>query len=169
MEKPYYEQEYVPEENPIPEPSFGEIFKNLFIAAFKWDARSTRKAFWVAFAIQCVASAILSILIAVSLIPSAHYSYTNGSVNWSITGGSLAIITIILEIVWVLLLLWIQLGMLGYAVRRLHDSDHSGWWLWLDCIPLGWLFLLYFLILPSVKKPVRWGTYLYIKQKDVVL
>lgn len=163
-EKPYYEQEYVPEASSVPDPSFGQIFKGLFTAPFKWNARSTRKAFWVAFAIQCVASAILSILIAVSLIPSAHYSYTNGSVNWSITGGSLAIITIILEIVWVLLLFWIQLGMLGYAVRRLHDSDHSGWWLWLDCIPFGWIFILYFLILPSVEKPVRWGSYLFIDE-----
>ena len=144
-EKPYYEQEYVPEASSVPDPSFGQIFKGLFTAPFKWNARSTRKAFWVAFAIQCVASVILSILIAVSLIPSAHYSYTNGSVNWSITGGSLAIVTIILEIIWVLLLLWIQLGMLGYAVRRLHDIGKNGWWYFIILIPIIgsiWFFVL---------------------------
>lgn len=51
MARPYHEQEYVLEKNPIPEPSFGQIFKGLFTAPFKWNARSTRKAFWVAFAI----------------------------------------------------------------------------------------------------------------------
>nr|WP_228117023.1 DUF805 domain-containing protein [Lactobacillus amylolyticus] len=57
--------------------------------------------------------------------------------------------------------IWVNLGLLGSAVRRLHETNHSGWWLWLDLIPLGWLFILYFLILPTVEEPVRWGSYLY--------
>lgn len=39
MERPYYEQEYVPEKNPIPEPSFGKILKYLFFSPFKWNAQ----------------------------------------------------------------------------------------------------------------------------------
>lgn len=34
---------------------------------------------------------------------------------------------------------------LGLAVRRLHDTDRSGWWVLVGCIPLvGFLVLMYF-------------------------
>lgn len=97
----------------------------------------------------------------VSFLPSGYFSSNDGvEIRFETT----SVLTIILEIILVLLFLWIELGMLGYAVRRLHDSNHTGWWLWIDCIPFGWIFLLYFLILPSVERPVKWGTYLFINE-----
>ena len=36
------------------------------------------------------------------------------------------------------------------AVRRLHDADFSGWWLWLLFVPyIGWLVVTTLLLLPS--------------------
>lgn len=47
---------------------------------------------------------------------------------------------------------------LAAAVRRLHDSDRTGWWLLLVVIPLiGPLVVLYFLVQPSSPGPNRFG------------
>lgn len=70
--------------------------------------------------------------------------------------------TWLIELVLWILLIWIKLGLLGYAVRRLHDIDCSGWWLWLMFIPFGWIIIVVLLILPTVERPVKWGTYLFV-------
>ncbi|MCO0807359.1 DUF805 domain-containing protein [Lactobacillus helveticus] len=40
---------------------------------------------------------------------------------------------------------------------------HEGWWILLYLVPFGWIFIIYFMILPTVEKPVRWGNYLFTK------
>lgn len=55
-----------------------------------------------------------------------------------------------------------QLGTLlpsvAVAVRRLHDTDRSGWLLLLLFIPIiGWLVLLYFMVQPGTQGPNRFG------------
>lgn len=48
---------------------------------------------------------------------------------------------------------------LAVAVRRLHDTDRSGWWLLLAFIPLiGSLVLLYFMVQSGTPGPNRFGT-----------
>ena len=43
-------------------------------------------------------------------------------------------------------------------VRRLHDTDRSGWWFFINLIPfLGWLFFLYFLVEDSDSDKNRFG------------
>lgn len=47
---------------------------------------------------------------------------------------------------------------LGLAVRRLHDTSHSGWWIFINCIPLvGWIIYLIFVIKESEPAPNKWG------------
>ncbi len=42
--------------------------------------------------------------------------------------------------------------------RRLHDSDHSGWWFWITLIPyVGALILLVFMLLPSTPGYNKYG------------
>ena len=58
-------------------------------------------------------------------------------------------------IVWLLLLI----PNLAVAVRRLHDTDRSGWWLLLIFLPiLGWLALFVFYCLDGTRGPNRFGT-----------
>lgn len=46
---------------------------------------------------------------------------------------------------------------IAVAVRRLHDTDRSGWWLLIGFIPLiGWIVLLVFTLLDS-KEDNRFG------------
>lgn len=149
-EKPYYEEKYNSEEEVIPSPTFGQVFKNLFLSPFKWNARSTRKGYWISVGIGVVLSIILTVLII-------------GTMRLSQSVPALAVI---LNIIWFALLIWMFLGGLGFTVRRLHDTNHSGWWYWINYVPFGWIVLLYFLLLPSVEKPVKWGSYLFIDKKD---
>ncbi len=43
------------------------------------------------------------------------------------------------------------------SVRRLHDSDKSGWWLLLGAIPFGAFVLLIFYLLDGTRGPNRFG------------
>ncbi len=48
---------------------------------------------------------------------------------------------------------------LAVAARRLHDTNRSGWWLLIGCIPvLGILVLLYFFFKPSQSGKNQFGS-----------
>ena len=46
---------------------------------------------------------------------------------------------------------------IAVAIRRLHDTDRSGWWLLLALVPLGNLVLLFWFCAPSTFGPNRFG------------
>ena len=46
---------------------------------------------------------------------------------------------------------------LSLSVRRLHDTDRSGWWYLLSLVPFGSLVLLYFFVLPPTPGPNQYG------------
>ena len=47
---------------------------------------------------------------------------------------------------------------LGVIIRRLHDTDRSGWWILIAFIPIvGVIVLLVFLILDGTRKENRYG------------
>ncbi len=55
-------------------------------------------------------------------------------------------------------LLALFLPTLAAVVRRLHDTDRSGWWYLISFIPLiGGLVLLYFLVSKGTEGPNRFG------------
>jgi len=47
---------------------------------------------------------------------------------------------------------------LGVGVRRLHDTNHSGWWLLISLVPLvGFILLIVWLARPGDAGPNRFG------------
>jgi uncharacterized membrane protein YhaH (DUF805 family) len=71
----------------------------------------------------------------------------------SVAIGSLAI-TLLID----LLALGVGLSGLSVGVRRLHDSDKSGWLVLLGLIPfVGWLAVLILLVLPGTRGQNRFG------------
>jgi uncharacterized membrane protein YhaH (DUF805 family) len=48
-----------------------------------------------------------------------------------------------------LVLIGLTLPYWAVLVRRLHDSNKSGWWIFLGLVPIGWIVVFIFMILPS--------------------
>ena len=47
---------------------------------------------------------------------------------------------------------------LSVTIRRLHDTDRSGWWWFIVIIPVvGWIIYLYFMIARGTPGPNRFG------------
>ena len=47
---------------------------------------------------------------------------------------------------------------LAVAVRRLHDTDRSAWWVLINCIPLvGWIIFIVFLATDSTPGENKYG------------
>ena len=52
----------------------------------------------------------------------------------------------------------VLLPSMGVGIRRLHDTDRSGWWLLLIFIPIiGWIALIYFYAQDSQVDPNQYG------------
>lgn len=47
---------------------------------------------------------------------------------------------------------------LAVAIRRLHDLDRTGWWIFIGLIPLvGWIILIIWYCTRGTNGPNRWG------------
>ena len=72
----------------------------------------------------------------------------------------LAIIEGILGILGILSMLYglaVLLPGIAVSIRRLHDTDRSGWWLLIGLIPVVGLVLLYFMVLDSTPGDNQYG------------
>ena len=115
--------------------------------------RSSRSEFWLFVLFLAVASSALTV-VDTALGLGGHidrvWSTSGGGVyagtNW--TGGLLT------ALFWLTTLI----PSLAVSIRRLHDTNHSGWWLLLMFAPVfGWLALLIFYVQRSWPLPNRWG------------
>jgi uncharacterized membrane protein YhaH (DUF805 family) len=62
------------------------------------------------------------------------------------------------DILWLIGVAALLLPLIAVGARRLHDSNHSGWWQLLALIPgAGWLVLLIFFLLPGEEDDNRFG------------
>lgn len=159
--KPFYEQEYHEVKNNIPSFKFGQIFKTFFTKPFTWNARDTRKNFWIGYAIQFVCQLILIIALALVMLPSYNISIDANGFEASVSQFTIQPVTVIGLIIICILTIYLELCLLGTTVRRLHDTNHEGWWVLLFFVPtFGWIIVLYFMVIPTVEEPVKWGSYL---------
>lgn len=101
-----------------------------------FTGRATRKQYWMFVLFNFIAAFVLALL-----------------------GGMDNIIGTLFSIVYFLYGLAVLLPSLGVAVRRLHDTDRSGWWLLIALVPvIGYIVLFVFLVLPSNPGQNRFGT-----------
>jgi uncharacterized membrane protein YhaH (DUF805 family) len=111
--------------------TFSEAVKSGFDHYVKFDGRASRPAYWWWF--------LFTILVAVaaSIIDAAIGSF---GVISGIAG------------------LALFLPGLSVAIRRLHDTDHSGWWVLIGLIPIiGFIVLLVFYLRQSDPGENRYG------------
>lgn len=106
-----------------------------------FNATATRKQYWTAYIINTVVIWLYGVLTHQSqYFVNGHYEMA-ANLNAVIFG-------LILVLVWI--------ANFTIRARRLHDSNHSNWWLLISIIPvLGiiWLFIL--LLMPTVENE-RW-------------
>jgi uncharacterized membrane protein YhaH (DUF805 family) len=124
---------------------YTEPTKTSFVGAIKkgfrgyvvWNARSTRSEYW-----WWTLFAVIVALVA-TVIDSAIFS-----ADMSTDLGPVGAITS----------LALFLPGLSVWIRRLHDTDRSGWWTWILLIPIvGFIITLVFSLLPSKMGSTRWN------------
>jgi uncharacterized membrane protein YhaH (DUF805 family) len=111
--------------------TFGEAVKSGFDHYVKFDGRASRPAFWWWFLFGLLVGIGATIIDAIIG-------------TWGVVGGlaSLALL----------------LPNLSVAIRRLHDTDHTGWWVLIGLIPIiGFIVLLVFYLRESDPGENKYG------------
>jgi len=120
----------------------------------EFTGRSRPKEYWMFVLFVVIAAIILSIVDLMlgfgwtgSERTTAPYGFW-ASWTYASSGGPLTL----------LFSLAILIPSLAVAVRRLHDSDRSGWWLLIALVPfIGGIILLIFMIIGGTHGPNRFG------------
>lgn len=106
-----------------------------------FNATATRKQYWTAYIINAIIIWLYAVLThQVQYLVNGHYEVA-ANLNSAIFG-------------FILVLVWV--ANFTIRARRLHDSNHSNWWLLISIIPvIGsiWLFIL--LLMPTIENQ-RW-------------
>jgi uncharacterized membrane protein YhaH (DUF805 family) len=102
--------------------SFTESVRSCFSKFVTWSGRAGRAEYWW--------FALFAFLL-----------YVVGAVITVAAHSAIPVIVVVLIII---------LPSIAVAVRRLHDTGHSGWWYWISLVPLvGGIVLLVFLLTGS--------------------
>ena len=114
---------------------------------FDFSGRSRRKEYWM--------FALLIFLIYIVMAFLSVMSGGSAEMGEAPTGGAASMVIGLVFLVWAVGTL---IPSLAVAVRRLHDTDRSGWWLLIGLVPLvGGLVLLYFYLIEGTHGPNRFG------------
>lgn len=136
--------------------TFGQSVKHVFRNYVTFEGRASRSEFWWWY----LFTSIVSFLVFIPVIPW-YTELLNASASEAValpalTG--LATFGLALSTIWSLAIL---LPTIAVAVRRLHDTNRSGWWLLLwfltCCFGIGAIILIIFWVLPSTPGPNRFG------------
>ena len=133
---------------------FTEAVKHVFRNYAVFQGRAGRAEFWWFFLFTVIVQWILQIpyQIGLSQIEGANMVWgttPSGEVN------ALMIVGAALFFIWTAATI---VPTISVTVRRLHDTDRSGWWWWLNFLCcIGWIILLVFELLPSTPGPNRFG------------
>jgi uncharacterized membrane protein YhaH (DUF805 family) len=111
---------------------------------FDFSGRSSRAQFWIF-------TLVVIVLVLVAAVIGAAIGGGESTAQGPSTSGSPAALLLAL----VVLVHFIP--SLAVQVRRLHDSNKSGWWVLLNVIPAGQLVLLIMFCLGSTPGPNRFG------------
>lgn len=106
----------------------------------QFDGRSNRREYWM---FQLLQTMILIVLIGISV--AADFAY-------------IEVVPTIMGVLLVGVILACFVPNLAVTIRRLHDTDKSGWFLLVGAIPLvGGIVMLVFLVLPGSPGENRFG------------
>lgn len=149
-----------------------------------FEGRSRRQEFWLWQLLNLIVAAALlagivgSLISAISRVDArgglstetSGYTYTESyggvstSYSWEGNIDPYMLMEELGPVSWVLLGLYTLWGLfvfipgLAVLIRRLHDTDRSGWWIFINLVPLvGPIVLFVFLVLDGTRGPNRFG------------
>ena len=121
-------------------PGFGEAIKICLSKWLTWRGRASRSEYWW--------FTLFSVLTNVALQVLATFVSESGA-------ASLAIVVGLATIGWGV---WVGLAGIAVTIRRLHDTNRSGWHFWWMLAPyVGAIILLIFEVQGSTPGPNRFG------------
>jgi uncharacterized membrane protein YhaH (DUF805 family) len=124
--------------------SFGEAVRSGFDNYVNFNGRASRSAYWW--------------WVLFGLLVSVVARVVDGLVGSNIVRYNQSGVPVSIGIVSSLVGLALLLPSISVLVRRLHDTNRSGWWYWIAIIPIiGWLVLLFFLVGPGTPGNNRFG------------
>lgn len=146
---------------------FGESIRRGLARWTDYSGRATPGEYWWFYLFSLLVAAVAYIPLVIALIymtatagktpvQRVRNGVTVTTTDLDPTGAGIAavVVTAIILFVVVVILFFPQLAL---SVRRLHDTDKSGWWYLIGLVPFGSLILLVFFLLPGTPGPNRWG------------
>ncbi|KRM71918.1 DUF805 domain-containing protein [Lacticaseibacillus brantae] len=116
-------------------------YREFWSKMFVWNASATQRQFWLPYFINILIFILIGFVTGIDFDPSKLNSVQ------ALVGHNL----------WASLISFaFWLANLTVRARRLHDADHSNWWILLYLLPIiGWIWFFILLISPSTQS-TRW-------------
>lgn len=128
--------------------NFSQAVRSVYSNYVNFSGRAPRSEYWWFALFSFIAAVVIMIVESALGLGQGSMRSGHGEFSASFNGG-------ILSILWAL---GNFLPSLAVGVRRLHDTDRSGWWLLIAFIPLiGAIVLLVFFCTRGTPDPNRFG------------
>lgn len=128
--------------------NFTQAIKSVYSKYVTFSGRAARSEYWWYFLFSIIVSIVIMFVESALGWGQGNVTSGGGQFSAAYSGGPLSII-------WSLANL---LPSIAVGVRRLHDTDRSGWWFLIVFVPLiGFIVLLVFFCLRGTAGPNRFG------------
>lgn len=152
-----------PLDRPLYDATFGQSVSRFFRNYATFSGRAGRAEFWWAYLFQTILGMISGVLLSIAIIIVVFSMAFDGAATGTIAtdaGGRVALtqttIDVFMAVVWVTVVglsvttLPTLLPSIAVTVRRLHDTNRSGWWYLLTLVPfLGYAVLVFAILEPD--------------------
>lgn len=134
---------------------FAEAVKDYFRKYAQFSGRASRSQYWWPALALFALSMVVMVLIIIIMIASTAGASTGSDAGAGMGAGG-AVAAMLLYGLLALVGLATFIPSLAVAVRRLHDTDRSGWWYFISFVPfVGGFILLYFMVLEPDPRGAR--------------
>lgn len=111
--------------------TFGESIKTCFAKFVTWQGRASRSEYWFFVLFELIVLAVAAML---DNVLGTSFKFVNPATGMEQSLGY--------GYLYMLSALVMLLPALAVMVRRLHDTNRSGWWYWIALIPIVGVILL---------------------------
>ncbi|WNM27298.1 DUF805 domain-containing protein [Demequina capsici] len=128
-------------------------------ADFGGRARRSEYWWWSLFTglVSLVMGIVLAILMTIAFVPVVSQADSDGNLPSDALDAGFWVPMVIGWGIYTVVLLGLLLPSLAVFVRRMHDTDRSGWWYWISLVPGGGIVLLVFAVQDSTPGANRYG------------